>query len=55
MHMITSQIKIWNYDNFGAQAGQRHSSTLNMFKIYGFDHSKQMKMAKHVILPRCNK
>ncbi len=25
MHMITSQIKIWNYDNFGAQAGQRHS------------------------------
>jgi UDP-N-acetylglucosamine transferase subunit ALG13 len=53
--MITSQIRFGITTILVHKFGKGIHSRLNRFKIYGFDHSKQMKMAKRVILPQCNK
>lgn len=56
MHMITSQIKFGITTILVHKLGKGIHSSSNRFKIYGCETgSKQMKMAKHVILPQCNK
>ncbi len=56
MHMITSQIRFGITTILVHKLGKGIHSSSNRFKIYGCETgSKQMKMAKHVILPQCNK
>jgi hypothetical protein len=55
MHMTTSQIRFGIMTILVHKLGKGIHFRLNRFKIYIFDHSKQMKMAKFVILPQCNK
>lgn len=53
--MITNQFRFGITTILVHKLGKGIHSRLNRFKSYGFDHYKQMKMAKCVILPQCNK